>query len=65
AMMSVANTSIILMQDLLGLGAEARMNRPSTLTGNWKWRLTEEQVESAPWDHLREMTEQFRRSCSR
>jgi len=39
AMMSVADTVIIPMQDALGLGEEARMNRPSTWTGNWQWRL--------------------------
>jgi 4-alpha-glucanotransferase len=27
------------MQDLLGLGREARMNLPGTATGNWKWRM--------------------------
>ena len=36
AMMSSANTCIIQAQDLLGLGAEARMNFPSTLGTNWK-----------------------------
>lgn len=28
------------MQDLLGLGSEARMNTPSTSSGNWTWRMT-------------------------
>jgi 4-alpha-glucanotransferase len=36
---SVANLAVIPMQDLLGLGSEARMNRPGTLSGNWSWRL--------------------------
>ena len=27
------------MQDILGLGSEARMNTPSTLGGNWVWRI--------------------------
>ena len=39
AMSSRADTVIIPMQDLLGLGAEARMNRPSVAEGNWEWRL--------------------------
>jgi 4-alpha-glucanotransferase len=39
AMMSVADRIIIPVQDVLGLGAEARMNTPSTPTGNWEWRL--------------------------
>jgi 4-alpha-glucanotransferase len=29
------------MQDLLGLGAEARMNRPGSMSGNWLWRMTD------------------------
>lgn len=37
-MASVADTAMIPMQDLLGLGSEARMNRPGTPTGNWRWR---------------------------
>ncbi|MBN1392474.1 MAG: 4-alpha-glucanotransferase [Sedimentisphaerales bacterium] len=37
---SVSNTVIIPMQDILGLGKDARMNRPATIKGNWLWRLT-------------------------
>jgi 4-alpha-glucanotransferase len=36
---SVANTAIQPMQDILGLGSEARMNLPGTSSGNWKWRM--------------------------
>jgi 4-alpha-glucanotransferase len=36
---SVANTVIFPVQDLLGLGGEARMNLPSTLGTNWLWRM--------------------------
>jgi 4-alpha-glucanotransferase len=36
---SVANTTIAPMQDILGLGSEARMNLPGTQSGNWKWRM--------------------------
>ena len=39
ALSSVADTAVIPMQDYLGLGAEARMNVPSTLGTNWKWRM--------------------------
>ena len=38
-MESVANTAIALMQDVLGLGREARMNLPGSSSGNWKWRM--------------------------
>ncbi|MDY3121065.1 4-alpha-glucanotransferase [Suipraeoptans intestinalis] len=39
AMRSVADTCIIPMQDYLGLGGSARINTPSTLGGNWCWRM--------------------------
>ena len=39
AMRSVADTCIIPAQDYLGLGKEARINIPSTLGGNWTWRM--------------------------
>src|SRR5262249_2641449 len=37
---SAANTTIVPLQDVLGLGNEARMNTPATSAGNWRWRLT-------------------------
>ncbi len=37
---SGANTCIVPMQDYLGVGEEGRMNRPSTVGTNWRWRLT-------------------------
>lgn len=39
AFSSVANVAIIQMQEVLGLGSEARMNIPSTTKDNWVWRL--------------------------
>lgn len=39
ALSSVADTAIIPMQDYLGLAGEARINTPSTLGDNWKWRM--------------------------
>lgn len=41
-MASPADTCILQMQDLLGLDNSARMNTPSTLGGNWSWRIKEE-----------------------
>lgn len=35
----VADTAVIPIQDYLGLGGEARINTPSTLGGNWEWRM--------------------------
>lgn len=39
AMMSAADTCVIPLQDYLGLDEEARINKPSTLGGNWEWRM--------------------------
>ena len=44
ALGSVSDTAIIPMQDYLGLGSEARINVPSTLGTNWKWRMTKGQI---------------------
>ena len=41
---SVADMAIVPMQDLIGLGSEARINIPSTLGENWKWRALEGQI---------------------
>jgi 4-alpha-glucanotransferase len=38
ALASVAQMAIIPWQDVLGLGSEARMNRPGVPAGNWRWR---------------------------
>ena len=35
---SVADTAIVPLQDVLGLGTEARMNLPGRVSNNWKWR---------------------------
>ncbi len=44
ALASVSDTAIIPMQDYLGLGGEARINLPSTLGDNWKWRMIKGQA---------------------
>lgn len=41
AYQSVANLAIIPLQDVLGLGGDARMNTPGTASGNWAWRMDE------------------------
>jgi 4-alpha-glucanotransferase len=61
-MMSPANAIIIPLQDLLGLGEEARMNTPATLTGNWEWKLSADQVTPSIAKNLREMTEIYGRA---
>jgi 4-alpha-glucanotransferase len=44
ALASVADTAIIPLQDVLGLGSEARMNTPGRAGGNWAWRCLDEQL---------------------
>jgi 4-alpha-glucanotransferase len=61
AMMSRANLAIIPMQDILGLGAEARMNRPATGDANWEWQLMSGQLTPALAARLRTMTETYGR----
>jgi 4-alpha-glucanotransferase len=59
---SVADTAIIPVQDLLGLGSEARMNRPGTSSGNWRWRLKPGQLTRERLHPLALMTETYDRS---
>ena len=58
---SVAELVIVPMQDILGLDGSARMNTPSTLGGNWKWRMKPglELKEHSEW--LRHITELYGR----
>jgi 4-alpha-glucanotransferase len=64
AMMSVAHTVIVPVQDLLGLGEEAKMNRPSVAHGNWEWRLLPDQLNSSCAERLGEMTTVYGRAPS-
>lgn len=43
----VGDMAIVPMQDVLGIGSEGRMNTPSTLGMNWKWRAVDGQITSA------------------
>lgn len=49
---SVANLVILPVQDVLGLGADARMNTPGSNEGNWGWRLREEALTEDVADQL-------------
>jgi 4-alpha-glucanotransferase len=62
AMMSVADAVIFPFQDLLGLGAEGRMNIPSTAEGNWVWRARAQQIDPSLEDWLRQLTETYGRA---
>ncbi len=48
---SVSDLCVLTMQDIIGLGTEARTNIPSTLGGNWAWRATADQItaDEAAW----------------
>ena len=56
ALMSVADTAIIPMQDYLGLGSNARINTPSTLGGNWCWRMKADAYTKNLAETIKEMT---------
>ena len=58
---SVADTVLIPMQDVLGLGTEARMNQPATLGGNWRWRLRAGDLKPEVAARLRELAELYER----
>jgi 4-alpha-glucanotransferase len=53
ALASVADTAVFPVQDLLGLGSEARMNTPGTVKHNWAWRLPPGQLTPALAKRLR------------
>jgi 4-alpha-glucanotransferase len=60
-MSSVANTSIIPLQDILGVDNSARMNTPGLAVGNWGWRISPGQLQ--PWHSglLAQMTKLYER----
>lgn len=62
ALGSCARTAIVPMQDYLGLGREARMNEPSTLGDNWKWRLLPGQFDEKLIGRIRDMAWVFGRT---
>ncbi len=58
---SVAALAIAPMQDLLGLGNEARMNYPGRQEGNWAWRMTDGMLRQDLRDRLRELNYLYHR----
>ncbi len=66
AMASVCATAVVPFQDVLGLGAEARMNTPGTSSGrNWTWRADDSCFRPAPAGRLRSLSEIYGRLPSR
>lgn len=62
AFMSVARLAVVPMQDLLGLGTEARMNVPGTGEGNWGWRFSWDQLPEGLTGHLRSLLDRYGRA---
>lgn len=62
AMASVAKIAIVPMQDVLGLGAAARMNLPARPKGNWRWRMRPGQTTPRLAEKLRRLTAAYGRA---
>ena len=61
---SVADTAVAPMQDLLGLGNEARMNLPASSTGNWHWRFNGGDLTPELTTRLKKLTELYARESN-
>lgn len=61
ALASVADTALIPMQDVLGVGSEGRMNVPGREHGNWRFRFSWDQVTPEITNRLRELAELYDR----
>ena len=61
ALASVADTAIIPMQDYLGLDSRARINTPSTLGNNWKWRMKADAFTGELAEEIRKITKLYGR----
>ena len=59
---SSSNLAIIPVQDLLGLDDSARFNVPSTIGGNWEWRLTQDALKKEHSKQLKNLNERYGRS---
>ena len=61
AMSSVGKYCIIPIQDYLGLGSDARINTPSTLGGNWEWRMKPGEPDEGTVREMERMTKIYGR----
>ncbi|WP_295673093.1 4-alpha-glucanotransferase [uncultured Haemophilus sp.] len=59
---TVSNTAIATMQDVLDLPASSRMNVPSTIGGNWQWRMQQSDLTKDKKDFLAKMTTLYQRA---
>jgi 4-alpha-glucanotransferase len=58
---SVARIAVVPLQDVLGLGSEARMNLPGRADGNWRWRCADGDLRPEHAGALRELAEVYGR----
>jgi 4-alpha-glucanotransferase len=58
---SVADTAVVPLQDVLGLGTEARMNLPNSTEGNWSWRVKRGSLTSVLATRLGDLTKLYGR----
>ncbi len=65
ALGSVAELAVYPLQDVLGTGAESRMNRPGTVTGNWEWRFQADQLDGRIENRLTELVSVYGRKPAR
>ena len=61
AMASIARLCVIPLQDYLGCGNDCRINRPSTLGGNWRWRVSGEALSDALQAEILSVTRRYGR----
>jgi 4-alpha-glucanotransferase len=61
---SGAALAIAPLQDVLNLGAEARMNTPGRAEGNWRWRCPEDILSAPEMEWLQDLTMTWNRSGS-
>jgi 4-alpha-glucanotransferase len=62
AFMSVAQTVIVPLQDVLSVGSEGRMNTPGRASGNWGWRYLQDMLTPSAGDRLKSLTELYGRA---
>lgn len=64
AQSSEAALAVVPLQDLLGLGASARMNFPGRPEGQWRWRCSAEALNDPAWQRFSELSQGARRSIA-
>jgi 4-alpha-glucanotransferase len=63
AMASVADTVIVPMQDVLGLGSHSRLNTPATVGQNWRWRMSEQDISDTTANRLAHWVDLYQRDA--